>query len=88
MFLVMQPEGWDAEGPDQVGLEVSLLMLTPEEATAGRRQAATAQAPSSPARGEEVRPKAVHNTAPSIGGEQVSSVESVLWMPVLYLRMR
>ena len=79
----MQPEGSDAEGPDQVGLEVSLLMLTPEEATAGRRQAATAQAPSSPARGEEVRQKAVHSTVPGVVRGQVSSEESALQMPVV-----
>ena len=72
---MVQPEGSDAEGPDQVGLEVSLLMLTPEEATVGRRHTATVQAPSSPARGKEIGQKAAHSTVPGVVRGQVSSAK-------------
>ena len=53
-------------------------MLTPEEETAGRRQVFTLQAPSPPAKGEQVKQKAAHNIVPGIVRGQVSIVESVL----------
>lgn len=59
----MQPHSSDAAASGQVTLEVSLLMLTPEEATAGRRRGITAPAPVLPAKSMEAR----HTTMPEAG---------------------
>ena len=84
----MQPEGSDAEGPGQVGLEVSLLMLTPEEATAGRMQASTVLTPPSSARGVEVKQKDAHNAVPGVVRGQVSSAGCTLQVPVVLYECR
>jgi hypothetical protein len=58
LVCLVQPHSSTAAKPGQISIEVSLLMLTPEEVKAGRREDSFASVLSTPAKGGEVRHRA------------------------------
>lgn len=58
MWYTSVPHSSTAAKPGQISIEVSLLMLTPEEVKAGRREDSFASVLSTPAKGGEVRHRA------------------------------